>query len=482
MQWTGASARARQEKLEDVAEYRIVDTWFSLHSDENDGTPFYISEVMERSMNPSFRFFDLAAGGFSLARSDRVKVRLWARTSRMKGYLQLLDLDVNLRSLHFIGKTLENFHHPLPVNCVLFHMSDGVYTSFADISAETGQRDPIGLGKQQNHFESTSSFDALMQLANLDDCIQDALSTRHALEKQINALLEHREEADHRSKRSAQARRALLDAENALAVETRSMHQARRRIDDLRHSAKVRQERMSRGRVLRQSAKGVFEKLQYDSTILAKKYMNIDEATTGQLRRICEDIQVVFPIDPIRNKTLHFSIKGVYLPNAAFDDTNRDEIAAALGMTARLIHLLSLYLSAPLPYRIDMAKGEPYIEDRISVALTQRRFPLQPTNVAYKFEYGVFLLNKDLEFLMAKAGLRTMDIRHTLPNLKYLLYILTAGTGELPTRKAGGVRGLPGGKTVQALSRRSSQDSVSTSSAYAPQPQPPAYQAGTSTN
>ena len=33
-----------------------------------------------------------------------------------------------------------------------------------------------------------------------------------------------------------------------------------------------------------------------------------------------------------------------------------------------------------------------------------------------------------------------VDQRHTLPNLKYLLTVLTAGKGELPVRKKGGAR------------------------------------------
>jgi hypothetical protein len=94
------------------------------------------------------------------------------------------------------------------------------------------------------------------------------------------------------------------------------------------------------------------------------------------------------------------------------------------------------------------------------MALAQRRYPLHPTNVAYKFEYGVFLLNKNIEFLMCKVGLRVLDIRHTLPNLKYLLYVLTAGSGELPARKAGGVRGLLGGRSTPSVSRRGSDESV----------------------
>ena len=43
---------------------------------------------------------------------------------------------------------------------------------------------------------------------------------------------------------------------------------------------------------------------------------------------------------------------------------------------------------------------------------------------------------------MSKQGLRMVDLRHTLPNLKYLLTVLTVGKGELPIRKKGGVKGL----------------------------------------
>ena len=38
---------------------------------------------------------------------------------------------------------------------------------------------------------------------------------------------------------------------------------------------------------------------------------------------------------------------------------------------------------------------------------------------------------------MSKQGIRIVDLRHTLPNLKYLLTVLTSGKGELPRRKGG---------------------------------------------
>ncbi|KAF8530997.1 hypothetical protein JB92DRAFT_328243 [Gautieria morchelliformis] len=57
-----------------------------------------------------------------------------------------------------------------------------------------------------------------------------------------------------------------------------------------------------------------------------------------------------------------------------------------------------------------------------------RMFPLYSKGVeTYRFEYGVFLLNKNIEMLMMDRNLHVMDMRHTLPNLKNLLLTLTTG-------------------------------------------------------
>jgi len=90
----------------------------------------------------------------------------------------------------------------------------------------------------------------------------------------------------------------------------------------------------------------------------------------------------------------------------------------------------------------------------------QRIFPLYTKGtIRFRFDYAVFLLNKDIECLAESQGLKVMDIRHTLPNLKYLLYVCSAGNSELPARKAGGVRGLFSGVNTPLSSRRSSDAS-----------------------
>ncbi|KAI0307499.1 hypothetical protein B0F90DRAFT_16930 [Multifurca ochricompacta] len=68
------------------------------------------------------------------------------------------------------------------------------------------------------------------------------------------------------------------------------------------------------------------------------------------------------------------------------------------------------------------------IRDGISAMVGPRMFPLFSKGVdTYRFEYGVFLLNKNIEMLMSDRDLRALDMRHTLPNLKNLLLTLSDG-------------------------------------------------------
>ncbi|ESK98165.1 uv radiation resistance-associated protein [Moniliophthora roreri MCA 2997] len=114
------------------------------------------------------------------------------------------------------------------------------------------------------------------------------------------------------------------------------------------------------------------------------------------------------------------------LPN--HKDINEETVAAALGYAALLVQLLAAYLGKGLVYPVTYIGSRSLIRDGISAMVGPRMFPLFSKGVdTYRFEYGVFLLNKDIELLMVEYDLRAMDIRHTLPNLKNLLLTLTDG-------------------------------------------------------
>ncbi|KAJ5246659.1 hypothetical protein N7468_001642 [Penicillium chermesinum] len=427
--WNDPNPRTRQVSLEEITKNRMADTWISIHCD-GIFEPIYISEVIEKSTNPSFQFFDLNQCGPVVSRKDSLTLKLWSKTENAPEFALLVELQLNLRSLQFLGKTLETFHQPLPANSILFHFPDGVYTNLTDLpSAEPPL---VGAGQRvtvDGTTLPTSSYDALMRLANLDECVQDALATREKLEAQIEDILKKNEVELGTEAGAAKAKDRLSSIKQAVSAERKQLRATTKRKEELIASIKARKQAMERGRLAEDKTRSHLPDAQQNLVSSEQLLQQNSVETKGQIRRIAEDLMLIYPIDPIPGKSLAFTIK-----------VTAGVVAAALGYTAHLVYLLSFYLSVTIPYPISPNLSTSLIQDPVSQDLPQRTFPLYPVNVHYRFEYGVFLLNKNIEFLLNKAGVRGLDIRHTLPNLKYLLYVLTAGTQDIPARKAGGVR------------------------------------------
>lgn len=464
----------RQKKLEDIITARMADIFFALHVDGLE-EPIYISEVMEKVMNADFRFFSLQDCGPSVTRLVDLTVKLWAKSDGMDEYQYLVELNVNLRSLQFIGKSMASFRQPLPQNCILFHMKDGIYTSFTDMP--TADPPSMSLTAPQRPLANTqvlptSSYDALMRLSNLDDCIQDALQTRATLESEINQILTKNKESIQTVTSVAFQQERYNQVEDSIILERKRLTGARRKRDDLQMRLEQRKEYMQKGResMVRGGEEIVSELEELEHT--KEKLQQTSDTMQGQRRRICEDLLRIFPIEPIPDKSLAFTIRDLPLANSEFDDTDEDIAAAALGHVAQVVNMLQYYLHVPLPYPITPRGSTSLIEDPISMTTGSRIYPLfMKGSIRFRFEYGVFCLNKDIEILSNHIGLRILDLRQTLPNLKYLLYVATAGKGEVPARKAGGIRGFLRGSGGSGLSsRRESIDSDVSSIADGKQP------------
>ena len=459
---TNTSPRERQERLQAATREKLADSWFSLHVDGVQ-RPIYVSEVIEEAMNPSFRFFDLNCYGAFVTRLDECTVKYWAKAQGVHEYGLLIELRLSFRSLQYIGKTIESFHHPLPHSAILFHLTDGIYTSLTDLPFDQTLPVITPQAKQLHNSEPTSSFDALMRLSNLDDCIQDALSTREKLTGQINKLLDDQKAARDAVQDASQADESLATTNRYLAACRRQVQAARKRRDELQASLAARRAAMKTGAEAEKRSRQQLESAKQD---LSSPQQSRQSATkfglAGQIRRIGEDLSSIYPIDPLTTGSLAFTIRSLHLPKAgAAPPPEKDTAitAAALGHTAHLTYLLSFYLSVALPYPITLHSSTSTIYDPISTTMPSepaRTFPLyQKGAVAYRFEYGVFLLNADIELLMSRQGARMVDLRHTLANLKYILTVITEGKGEVPGRKKGQIKALNG-----SLSSRES--SVST--------------------
>ncbi len=301
-----------------------------------------------------------------------------------------------------------------------------------------------------------------MRLSTLDDCIQDALLTREKLASQINSILNDHRQAFTKVQGVGQSHESLASTKRAGVSVRKQLKSAIKARADLWTSLDARREAMRDGTRAQESAQdylsGATAKLKDCQSLVETN----TEAIYGQRRRICEDLMHIYPIVPIPHKSLSFTICGIPLPNSsALDTIDEESVAAALGFIAHLIYLLSFYLSVPLPYPIQPHLSTSLIRDPISLMPGQRTFPLfLKGNAQYRFDYAVFLLNKDIELLMNKQGLKVLDLRHTLPNLKYLLYVLAAGNGDLPARKIGGIKGLGLGIITPTLSRQESEESL----------------------
>jgi hypothetical protein len=107
------------------------------------------------------------------------------------------------------------------------------------------------------------------------------------------------------------------------------------------------------------------------------------------------------------------------LPNSNFTGCDEEKIATALGYVCHALQLLCRYLSVPLRYPMAPMLSRSSIQDPIS---NLGKYPLfSKGQDATRFEYGVFLLNKNLEQLVHSEGLEIESLRATLPNLKLLL-------------------------------------------------------------
>ena len=127
-----------------------------------------------------------------------------------------------------------------PPNALIFHLEDGVYSfDFPNKISEPKQAPQV----------ATSSYTALMKLANLESSIEDAIETQQRLMEEINNMLE-----DTPVDQSGQAQEAVSLAEKYVAAQQRSNSLTQKKRDDLRESIRARREAIAKGRDLQAQA------------------------------------------------------------------------------------------------------------------------------------------------------------------------------------------------------------------------------------
>ena len=370
-------------------------------------------------------------------------------------------------------------------------MADGVYTSMEyilDIQAYLSSSRAVPRIPRTATFppQETSSFDALMKLKDLTECIEDAANTQALVCRQIELLIKENKSRNDAMEAAVVNAASAQATKSAAAKERKDVQKLRdektRRLADLQ-SRRVNIDAQRKAQTIAEQQCSS-ETLGFQQTRVMQDELRT--STTGQIRRVAQDLLDVFPIEPIQGHFLCFTICNKYLPNAkAFEDDttykgppmDSETTSAALGFATQIIVQLELYLGIPLPYEphvcgstssifdplssvkelglasssgigyrsspADAAEDIPTFQPPTPENYPYRSFPLYQQGVQSKrFRWAIYLLNKDIEELMQQSGCKVMDPRTTLANLKYLLSVLASGKGELPGRKVGVVRGL----------------------------------------
>ncbi|OWF40438.1 UV radiation resistance-associated gene protein [Mizuhopecten yessoensis] len=116
---------------------------------------------------------------------------------------------------------------------------------------------------------------------------------------------------------------------------------------------------------------------------------------------------------------------GVKLPNSEEFQSQTDMmVSVSLGYVCHMVMMMSDILDIPLRYPMIHHGSRSLIRDHIHTKLLDkdREFPLfAKGKEKFQFNYGVFLLNKNISQLRYYCGLGTTDLRQTLNNIKSLL-------------------------------------------------------------
>jgi hypothetical protein len=164
---------------------------------------------------------------------------------------------------------------------------------------------------------------------------------------------------------------------------------------------------------------------------IARSSLPSDRTTCATIRLSSRDrrtrlitlLSLIFPIDPYEPPStppsstppaLLFSILSLPLPNSTYPPSalSSETLSSALGYTAQVVSTLAAYLSVPLHYPIKCLGSRSAVVDLISMMRGPRAFPLYPKGVdRYRFDYAVFLLNKNIEQVCSGSCMRVRSLK-----------------------------------------------------------------------
>ncbi|XP_026545239.1 UV radiation resistance-associated gene protein isoform X2 [Notechis scutatus] len=368
--------------------YRLLDTYFTLHLCDNINIckEFYKSEVIKNSLNPTWRSLD-----FGLM-PDR------------------LDTSVSCFVIHARSP-----------NEIIFGLNDGYYGALYERKGVSEIQKNLQV--DPNCVRNSYDVFSLLRLHRAQCAIKQTQVTVQKIGREIEEKLRLTSTSNELKKESECLQLKILVLQNELERQKRALG---------REVALLHKEQsalLERGKVFEEEHskllldKEPLQELRKECTAKREQFLKTNAQLTIRRRQLLSELSCIYPIDT--NDQEDYFICGVKLPNSEnFQAKDDGSIAVALGYTAHLVSMISYFLQVPLRYPILHKGSRSAIKDNINDKLTEkeREFPLYlKGGEKLQFDYGVFLLNKNIAQLRYQHGLGTPDLRQTLPNLKNFL-------------------------------------------------------------
>lgn len=322
--------------------------------------------------------------------------------------------------------------------------TSGLDDARARASSIRGDQNTAQVTRSKRHPESskTASWQDLVRLVTLQACILDTKQSLSQILQNVDNLVN---DGLNDLKREVSERQAWVDQLHSEIKEVEGTS------NDFRTRIRSRAEDLRRRRdVLRQAREelqlDIFGEHEIDEELedMREQLSSLRSNFSPVRTTLVATLASIFPIELLSTTPdLLYTILDVPLPipSGSTDpapplsvpsrkDINEDTVATALGYAAQVVQLLAAYMGIRLVYPVTCIGSRSLVRDGISTMVGPRMFPLYSKGVdTYRFEYGVYLLNKDIEMLMTERELRAADTRYTLPNLNNLLLTLSAGDG-----------------------------------------------------
>uniref|UniRef100_A0A671VP73 UV radiation resistance associated gene n=1 Tax=Sparus aurata TaxID=8175 RepID=A0A671VP73_SPAAU len=392
----------------------LLDTYFTLHLCI--GEHFYKSEVIRDSLNPTWRSLDFGMLPDLLDTSvSCFVVRIWG--GQEEQYQLLIEWKVNLDGLRYTGQQIRS-RNP---NEIIFGLNDGYYAADFDHKDQSERKKNSLLQVDQSSVRNSYSVFSLLRLHTAQRAIKQTQVTVQKIGKEIEEKLrttatctERKKERECMQLRIAvlrselQRQRKALGREIDLRQKDRTQLQRKEEVFSTQHDS-LKEEKES------------LTKLQKECTAKREQFLKSNAQLTFRCRQLLSELSYIYPIDANQSD---YVICGVKLPNSEdFQAKDDGSVAVALGYTSHLVLMISCFLQVPLRYPVIHKGSRSSIKDTITDRLTEkeREFPLYSRGERFHFEYGVYLLNKNIAQLRYQHGLTTPDLQQTLPNLKNFL-------------------------------------------------------------